>query len=68
MAKTSKTPAEEAFLVTIGVSHAHTDADCRRALAALARAGFAAGPTSDDAILIAAEQAKLTQALAENDE
>lgn len=60
-------PAEEAFIVTVGVSRRHKDHDCARALRKLQAAGFQAGPTSDEAILALAEQVKLNQALADND-
>lgn len=60
-------PAEEAFVVTVGVSHRNKDADCARVLQVLERAGFRAGVTSNEAILVLAEQVKLTEALADND-
>lgn len=60
-------PAEEAFVITIGVSRRHKDHDCARALRKLRSAGFQCGVTSDEAILTLAEQVKLNQALADND-
>lgn len=61
-------PAEEAFIITVGVSHRHKDHDCARAIRALHKAGFQAAQTSDEAILALAEQVKLNIALKENDE
>lgn len=60
-------PAEEAFVVTIGVPHRHKDHYCKRALLKLQAAGFQVGQTSDEAILQLAEQVKLNQALKDND-
>ena len=56
--RASVTPAEEAFIVTVGVSHKWRDSDCARVLRKLERAGFQCGPTSDEAILQLAEQIK----------
>jgi hypothetical protein len=61
-------PAEEAFIITCGVSHRHREHDCARALRKLQAAGFSAGPTSDEAILALARQVELTQALEANDD
>jgi hypothetical protein len=61
-------PAEEAFIITVGVSHRHREHDCGRALRALEAKGFTAGPTSDDAILALARQVELTQQLEQNDD
>jgi hypothetical protein len=66
-AKPGLIPAEEAFIITVGVSHKHREADCSRALRKLQMAGFSAGPTSDEAILQLAEQVRLTQQLEDND-
>lgn len=66
-AKPGVIPAEEAFLITVGVSHRHRNADCSRALRKLEMAGFTCGPTSDEAILQLAEQVRLTQELEAND-
>jgi hypothetical protein len=52
IAKPTMRPAEEAFVVTVGVSHSNKDADCA---------------TSDDAILTLAEQVELNRELADND-
>jgi hypothetical protein len=62
-------PAEEAFVITVGVPHGKRErlAHCRRALKVLEQAGYRCGATSGDAILALAEQEKLTRALAEND-
>lgn len=67
IAKPAKRPAEEAFIVTVGVSHTNKDADCANVLRLLERHGYQAGPTSDEAILARAEQVKLNQQLADND-
>lgn len=63
-----KTPAEEAFLITCGVSHVNAKQDCARALRALERAGFHAGPTSNESIEIIARQKRLVDGLATNDD
>lgn len=60
-------PAEEAFIITVGVSHRHHASDAARALRKLQAAGFQCGPTSDEAILKLAEQVRLNQQLADND-
>lgn len=62
-----KRPAEQALIVTIGVTHANTDSDVRAALQALERAGFLAGPTSDEAIEAIYRQKRLVDGLARND-
>jgi hypothetical protein len=67
IAKPTMRPAEEAFVVTVGVSHSNKDADCANVLRLLARHGYHAGPTSDDAILTLAEQVELNRELADND-
>lgn len=67
IAKPAMRPAEEAFVVTVGVSHRNKDADCARVLHLLERAGYQAGPTSDDSLLTLAEQVRLNQELADND-
>lgn len=60
---------QEAFIVTVGVrGGAFRKRDCDRALAALRRDGFMAGPTSEESLIALAEQAKLTLALEANDE
>lgn len=46
--KQVKTPAEQAFIVTVGVSKDHYLSDCARALALLKRYGFEAGVTKHD--------------------
>ena len=66
-AKPALVPAEEAFIVTVGVSHSNRKGDCARALRRLELAGFQCGPTSDLAILQLAEQVRLTQQLEDND-
>ena len=66
-AQPSVIPAEEAFIITVGVSHKHREHDCKRALRKLQMAGFSAGPTSDEAILQLAEQVQLQQGLEAND-
>lgn len=63
----SKVPAEQAFVITVGVPHEHTDAHCKRAITVLNQAGFRAGPTSNEALLALADQVALTTALEEND-
>lgn len=60
-------PAEQAFVITVGVSHRHRESDCARALRKLKAAGFQCGPTSDEAILELARQVQLTQQLEAND-
>lgn len=60
-------PAEEAFIVTIGIRHRHKDLDCRTALLALQRAGFRAAATSGDAILALADQERAVRELKNND-
>lgn len=60
-------PAEQAFVVTIGVPHADTQAHCKRALTVLKQAGYLAGETSNDSLIALAEQAKLNNKLKEND-
>lgn len=62
-----RTPAEEAFIVTVGVSHANTRADCTRAINVLRSAGFEAGPTSDESIETIAQQKRLVDGLVAND-
>jgi hypothetical protein len=49
-------PAEDAVVVTVGVPHDQKDHYTARALGALERAGFQAGPTSDESILLLAER------------
>lgn len=62
-------PAEEAFIVTVGVPHDRRvrDAECHRALSTLRRAGFTVGATSGDALLELAKQEELNRELATND-
>lgn len=61
-------PANEAFVVTIGVpGGAKSQQHCKRALEVLRRAGYRAGPTSNEAILALAQQVELTEQLKEND-
>lgn len=62
-----KVAPEQAFIVTVGVSHANTQSDCRRALEALERAGFECGATSDESIEIIAGQKRLVDGLVQND-
>lgn len=52
----NKIPAEEAFVVTVGVPHQHRDAFCKRVLTVLKQAGYQAGPTSNEAILALADE------------
>lgn len=67
--KATVVPAEEAFVVTVGVPHdeRQRNAQCRRALTVLQQAGFQCGPTSGDSILQLAEQETLNRELAAND-
>ena len=51
-------PAEEAFIVTVGVRRNSRDFDCMRALTVLQRAGFQCGPTSDAALIQLGAQAQ----------
>lgn len=62
-------PAEEAFIVTVGVPHDERQrvAHCQRAQLVLRQAGYTCGPTSGDSILELAEQEKLNRELASND-
>lgn len=62
-------PAEEAFVVTVGVPHDDRQrrAHCQRIQVVLRQAGYQCGPTSGDSILELAEQERLTRALAAND-
>ena len=62
-----KVPAEQAFIVTIGVPHDDTQSHCRRALQALERAGFHAGATSTGSIKQIAELAELVDGIAQFD-
>jgi hypothetical protein len=61
-------PAEEAFVITVGVRHSFKDRDCAKALKVLERAGFRAGQTSEDALIQLGEQAKLVKELREASE
>jgi hypothetical protein len=60
-------PAEEAFIITVGVSHKRRTGDCNMALRVLRQYGFQCGPTSEDALIQLATQAKLTKQLESND-
>lgn len=60
-------PAEEAFVLTVGVPHNNKDAHCRRALKVLAQAGYHAAQTSDESILALASQVEGVRALKGND-
>jgi hypothetical protein len=60
-------PAEQAFVVTVGVPHKNTQAHCKRALTVLHQAGYEAGPTSNESLLALADQVQLTTQLEEND-
>lgn len=57
MSHSRTVPAEEAFVVTVGVpGGAQRQLHCKRALTVLHQAGYRAGPTSNDAILALAEE------------
>lgn len=60
-------PAEEAFIVTVGVPHEKRNTHCRRVLELLERAGYRAGQTSNEALIVAAHQASQVAELANND-
>lgn len=62
-----KVPAEQAFIVTVGVPHDNTQSHCSRALQALERAGFRAGPTTNESIRAIASMAELVDGLAQFD-
>jgi len=62
-----KVEAGQAFIVTIGVPHEDTQKWSDRALRALERAGFQAGPTSNETIKLIADQVRLVDGLAAND-
>jgi hypothetical protein len=60
--KQMKTPAEQAFIVTVGVSKDHYIGDCSRVLSILKRYGFEAGATKHDTFdLIASDHDMLPQ-------
>lgn len=63
-----KHPAEQAFIVTVGVPSERTQEHCGRALQALDRAGYQAGPTSDQTIETIATQQRLVNGLARDAE
>lgn len=67
MPQSNPVPADEAFVITVGVPHANRNVFCSRALRVLRQYGFRAAPTSDDAILALADQVQLVQQLKEND-
>lgn len=61
--------ADQAFIVTVGVpmdSRAGTNRHCEIVLRAIERAGYHAGPTSDEAIKTIAEQQQLVDGMAVN--
>ena len=60
-------PAEEAFIVSIGVPHKAKDAHCKRALRLLQMHGFLAAPTSGDAILELAKREQLAREIESNE-
>lgn len=53
-------PAERAFVVTVGVPAEATREHCDRVLRVLGKAGYLAGPTSDEAIAHLAVHAQQT--------
>lgn len=60
--KQIKTPAEQAFVITVGVSDDRYLSDCSRALSILRRYGFEAAPTGHDTFdLIASDHDLLPQ-------
>lgn len=63
--------ADQAFIVTVGVpmgSQAETNRHCETVLRAIERAGYHAGPTSEEAIVAIADQKRLVDGLVVNDE